>query len=693
MRIITEYPLWFLLFCILAGVLYAAILYYRNSKNGLVLWLRWILASLRFSVITVLCFLLLAPVIKTRIKQKEKPLIIFAQDASQSLSITDKSDFLQKKWPKLTSELKDKLSEKFEYHEYTFGEEVKEGSTNSYNQKLTDISALLQEIETKYVNRNVGAVILATDGLYNSGSNPLYAVPGMKFPVYTIGLGDTSVCKDLIINNIRYNKLVYLGNNFPVEVVVNGLKAQGETSKLILREGKNVIAEKNIRFQSDKDFQTIVFQLNADKPSLRHYTLSLSSVKNEITLKNNIKDIFMEVIDGRQKILLLSLAPHPDISAIKQAIESNQNYEIEEFMQNEFSKPVSKYNLVILHQIPSRINNSANLLSELKRLQIPVLFILGNQSDITRFSNQDAGFAIQTRGYQLNEALPVLNNNFGLFTLSDELKQSVSMFPPLVSPFGSYQVSPATQSLFNQRISNVPTQYPLVSFYQSIDNRYGVIAGEGIWRWRLIDYSIHENHQAFDELMNKMVQYLSVKLDKSMFRIRNEHQFMENDEIEFDAELYNESYEPVNKPDISIDIKDESGKKYPYVFARTSTAYHLNAGQLKVGNYSYTASTTFNGKTLTQKGSFSISALAIEDVNLVADHRLLVNLSRKTGGKYYLPDQTKLLIKELTERDDLKTVIYFQDKYLSLAGLPVIFILLVLLLSVEWFVRKYSGII
>ena len=46
----------------------------------------------------------------------------------------------------------------------------------------------------------------------------------------------------------------------------------------------------------------------------------------------------MEVLDARQKILLLFDGPHPDISVIKQAIESNKNYEVKTSLLSDLPK-------------------------------------------------------------------------------------------------------------------------------------------------------------------------------------------------------------------------------------------------------------------------------------------------------------------------------------------------------------------
>src|SRR5206468_3287773 len=138
--------------------------------------------------------------------------------------------------------------------------------------------------------QNLGAIILASDGVFNEGSNPIYSNAEKTVPVYTIGLGDTAVKRDLILSKVYNNKIAYLGNNFSVRADITAQNCNGEQTILTVSkiEGeqtkklfdKNISAEGNF-FQSNADFI-----LQADKVGVQHYRLALSQVKNEATYLN-----------------------------------------------------------------------------------------------------------------------------------------------------------------------------------------------------------------------------------------------------------------------------------------------------------------------------------------------------------------------------------------------------------------------
>ncbi len=666
-------------------------MYYRNKRMDFSPLLTKILAILRFASIFVITFLLLSPLLKITKQTNEKPIIVLAQDNSQSIIIHKDSSFYKNEYKQKLEKLINDLSKTYDVRTFNFDDKVKENLSIDYNGKQTDISSVFDELITRYTNRNLGALILASDGIYNKGSNPLYTAGKLKAPVFTIALGDTLVRKDLLIQKLNYNRITYLGNTFPLQIIVNANKAKGKTAKLRVNKGAKEIFNKNINITSDSYSETINFTTEAKESGLQKYSISLSPIENEITLSNNRKDIFIEVLDARQKILILAAAPHPDISAIKQTLENNRNYDVQVALANEFTKSVTDYNLIIMHQLPSVNNVMGKVFADLEKANIPVLYILGAQSNINQFNAANTGLSIAAKNQAFNDALPFAVNEFPYFTVSDESKKMLNYFPPLTSFYGNYKISTSAEPLLMQKIGNVSTNQPLIVFNQNMGGKNGVIAGEGLWRWKLANYAQKNNTDAFDELITKTVQYLAVRIEKGLFKVSIPAVFDENQQIEFDAELYNDSYELINEADVNLTIFNSQGKKFTYQFNRTSNAYHLNAGIFPQGDYKFQAIVKLKNKTLTQNGSFSVTALDAEYLNTVANHQLLYNLAKQSGGEMIYPSDIDKLSDLLKTREDIKVVKYTQKKYDDLINLSWIFFLILGLLSAEWFLRKRNG--
>jgi hypothetical protein len=691
LNFIFDYPWWFILLCLLAGAGASAILYYRNKTDDFSLLQKRLMAAFRFVVISLLSFFLLSPLLKMQVTQRLEPIILFFQDNSQSLLVGQDSIYIKETYSEEIQRLFSGLEEDFILYSHAFGEDVRELRDFNYQDRQTDISEIFSTIETRYTNRNIGAVVIASDGIYNRGRNPVYQSTSSFTPVYTIALGDTTPRKDLIINRLRHNRITYLNNIFPLEITVEARQAMEESSMLRVIHAGEPVFEQRISFTSDAHFETVTAELEATETGIKRYRVDIAPIEGEITLENNTQDFFIEVIDSRQKILIMAYSPHPDVGALRFAIEDNENYEVDVALFNEFDGSLEAYNLIIWHQIPNRQQRDLSLLNQAMRENMAQLFVLGPQSNITGLNRLQTGIQINLRSSGFNDSRADINENFNLFTVSPEINQLLPALPPLSTAFASYNLAPATQVFAYQRIGNVSTEYPLIAFSEVGERKTGIITGEGIWRWRLGNFAREGNHAAFNDLISRMVQYLSVVEDRSFFRVNTQNFIYENQPVIFEAELYNRSYELVNEPDIHLTITNEDGVEFDYIPGRTGNAYTLNAGVFPVGEYRYRARVEFGRETYTAEGFFTVSPLNLESINTVADHSLLYQMAQNSGGKMFFPTELDLLLEEIRNRQDIRPVLYTQHNFEDLINLRWIFFLLLALLTVEWFIRKYAG--
>ncbi len=702
MKLITELSLWFLPFCLLLGSLYAFLLYRKGSgfddRSPLT---KWILSICRFSLVSFLAFLLLSPMIRTLLREVEKPLIIIAQDNSESILIGKDTTYYRTGYKENMAGLIEGLGEKFEVKTYSFGDALDTEISYNFDGKQTDISALFDELYTVYSNRNVGAVILCSDGLYNKGASPLYdhSIGELNAPIYTIALGDTSVKKDLVLAKVLHNRLAYLGNDFPLEVLLEVKELKGEKTTLKVEKDGKLLYSKIIAIDNNNYLESVPIQLRAEETGMQHYKVLVTRVEDEVSFTNNVKDVYIDIMDGRQKILLLSNAPHPDIGAINQAILLNENYELENRLLSEYESfgpaginRLKAYNLIILHQLPAKGKGKNKLLKAVIASGTPILFFLGNQSDIKRFNAIETGLAIRGARGMSNEAQAVVNDLFSLFSFDGAAAKQIADLPPLTVPFGTYTTSKSANVFLKQKIGMVKTEQALMQFHTLNEVKIGVIAGEGIWKWRLNSYARLGTHDLFNELVSKVVQYLAVQSDKSHFRVFSKNKFLENEVLQFDAEVYNNSYELVNDPEVNMSITNSEAQDFPFTFSRKGNGYKLNAGKLTAGSYKYKATVSLGEKVYQESGTFTIVPVQVESFKTIADHQLLYNLALKYGGKMLGKDELPLLLEEIQGRKDIKPVSDTEKRLKDLINLKWVFFVLLALLTTEWFVRKRAGV-
>jgi len=688
----TELPWWLVLFCLIAGAGISAILYFKDKNSEYSPITQKVLALVRGFAVSLIAFLLLSPMIKTITRRLEKPVVIMALDNSESIITTKDSAYYRGEFIKQWSKLADKLSAKYELQTYSYSDKLQPGIAGDFRGKQTDMGQLFDEIATRYTNRNVAALIVAGDGLVNRGADPLFASENASYPMVTVALGDTNQHKDLLISRVVYNQIAYLGNDFPLEITLSAYQCEGQSVTLTVTDEKSAkLFSQPVSVTSAEFTRTVQVKIQASEAGTRRYRISVSGIKGEVSQTNNVHDVFVDVLDGRQKILILSAAPHPDIAALRQAIETNPNYQAVQLTTADDPGDLHQYDLVVLHQLPSMANAAVSLLEKVRNASVPVLYIVGKQSNLAAFNQLKTGLSIIATSTAANEAYASVNDNFPLFSLPEEVRNMVANMPPLSVPFGQFQQATASEVLMNQRIGSVVTQMPLVLFNQGIDTKTGIIAGEGVWRWRIAGFMKTGNHKAFDELISKIIQYLAVKEDKSRFRIIDKKSYLENEQVSFNAELYNESYELDNTPEVKLVVTDSVNKSYPFVFSRTSNAYTLNTGSFSPGRYNYEASVVYDNKPMQKKGSFIVMPINVETLNTVANHSLMYNLAARHDGVMVYPADLAKIEEFLANRDDIKTVAYSQKRFTELVNLWWVLALIVVLLAAEWFIRKRAG--
>lgn len=690
-----QYPSWYLIFCVFLGLGYALALYYRDKTfREQSQTLSWFFGALRMLTVTALSILLLSPLLKSLLTETKKPIVVIAQDHSESvISGMDEAKIAdyQQKMQSLSAALK----EDYDLKEYAFGARVREGVDYQFEDKVSNISELLSGLYDRYNHQNMGAIVLATDGIYNEGSNPVYAGTKLAVPIYTVALGDTTPKRDVLIKRVFHNKIAYLGDKFSVQIDIAAQNCSGANATLNISKienGKtNRLQQVPLTINKNDFFTTQEVILDANQSGVQRYRISVSQVQDEVTTVNNVKDIFIDVLDARQKILILANSPHPDISAIKQSISTNKNYQVTVAYAKDLRANVAEFDFVVLHQLPSIANPASNIMKTINSKNIPRLYIVGTQTDLRKFNSSQPLLSILGDGRNTNDVQGTIAASFSLFNLDDQLKLDLPKFAPLIAPFGEFKEAKG-QVLLYQRIGKVDTKYPLLMLGESENTKMGVLAAEGIWKWRLFDFLQNQNHEQFDELLGKTIQYLSLKEDKRRFRISlDKNIFNENETIVFDAELYNESYELINEPDASLVVTDDVGKDYNFTFNKTTNAYTLNAGSLLVGSYKFKGTVFNNGQNLTYSGQFSVQPIQLEVYEMTADHGLLRLLSGKYGGELVYPSNVNAIAEKIKATGKVKPVIYQTSKTRSVINLKWIFFLLMGLLTVEWFLRRYFG--
>ncbi|RYD57661.1 MAG: VWA domain-containing protein [Sphingobacteriales bacterium] len=641
----------------------------------------WLTALLRSALILLTLLLLLAPAISINKNETQKPVVLFLQDNSASAGIALAKDSAT--YRKNTQELLEKLSDKYKVVTWAFGNRIQQDSTFSYRQDATDISAALSQAQEFYGLQNLGAVVLATDGRYNQGSNPLFQQLSLRSPVYTVGIGDSTAQKDLRIAQAYANRVVTLNSQFEIRTDIIATLANGYANSVQLTENGSLLGSNSISINSDRYDRSLSFTVKADKLGLHHYVVSAPPAEGEENVVNNRRDIFVEVVDEKKSVLILSAAPHPDINAIKEALTGMETYDITIRAIDKAPADFSAYNVVILHQLPSqRYDVPAGLLSARK----PIWYILGGQSNAALLNQYQRAAFLNTNAAATKDAQPTYNTAFNIFTLPPNLQAVIDRLPPLSVQAGNAKASPEVSVLFHTRSD---ANNPLWMFQQGTPP-ISILMGEGLWRWRLYEYRYFNQHQVVDECIRQTISFLSANSNERPFQVSlPKYVWSDKESITLNAYLLNANNQQINTPEAQLIIADSAGNKQSYSFERAGSGYRLNIGIRAGGYYTYTGRTTHNGKVHSVSGSFVVESMPLEMMETGADFPLLYALSKKYNGSFVPASRVGALYDSISRNTAIKPVIISNTESVPLVDWKWYFFLILVIAVAEWLLRKY----
>lgn len=691
MRFISDISLaWLIPIGILAFLL--TFWFYRNEA-----WLkelpkrtRQALFGLRFLSLFLIGLLLLGILFESVSYRKEKPVFITLVDNSQSLKNYKDSAKVAGQIAAFQKQLKEKYGEDFELVSYATGNEFRQADQFSLKDNKSRLSDGFEQVYTKYYNRNIGGITFISDGNFNEGPNPVYAAEKIALtPVFTLGVGDTVPKKDQLIRDVSSNEIAFLKNKFPVEVDVEALKIGKRSSRVSIFHKGQTVASQQVNYENGTfDFKHLSFELEASEIGFQYYTVEVSATDGEYTLKNNHRSFYIEVLDARNKVILLAGAPHPDVAALKYVLEKDENIQVESKLISDWDKNLSKTDLVIWHE--PGINYSPAVYDAIQRSGKPVLYFIGPNTSNATVQKLDVGMSFGNSG-QTDEVQPAFNSGFELFEISTELQSALRFYPPVKVRYGEVKLGSQNKVLLAQRLGTFVKKDPVLFFGGKNNHKYGVFFGEGIWRWKLTEYGKTKSTAYFEELIQKTSQFLVVKQNASSLRITLPRRFSKGEEVRIKAEFYNESLELITKPKIAFTLTDGQNRKSNFEFGVTGNFYTLPLGTLKPGKYTWTASTSYNGKKHSKNGIFVVEDIEIESLETSANHGILQQISANSNGKFYNLANYAQLLNDISKREDIAEMSYEESAFNDLLDYVWLLILICLLLGAEWFIKRWNG--
>ena len=673
----TATVLLLLLSLLIAGSL-SFYLYLYKAKNKSTVSL--FLAFLRFMSIFGILLLLINPIITKNTLEIVKTPLPIVVDNSSSISFLNANEKATELYKILISN--SALQDKFDVQSYQFDSEFQQLEKFDFKGMQTNLDAVAKNL--KSTNKNlIFPTVIITDGNQTSGNDYVYGFDAAN-KVYPLIVGDTTTFLDFKINQLNVNKYAFHKNKFPVEVFLNYSGTKNVTADFVISQGNSVFSKQSISFSPSKKTAVINVLIPANKVGLNIFKATVSCKEKEKNTYNNAKNFAVEVIDQKTNIAIFSAINHPDIGALKRAIETNAQRKVTLVKPNDI-KLLQEYSILILYQPTTEFKSVFNAA---KLAGINTFIITGNNTDFNFLNQQQNNLSFKMSG-QKEDYLAGFNSQFNLFAIDNI---GFENFPPLQNPFGNITTNGNVSVLLSSKIRNIDTNSPLLAFTENQGKRTAYFLGENSWKWRLQSYIDNQSFEKFDVFIDKIIQFLASNNSKKALIVEHESFYNSGEAIEITAQYFNKNYEFDEKARLTIAVTNTKTKQTKnYDLLKSNNSYKVNLDGLTAGNYIFSVK-ELNSKT-SYSSHFEILDFDIEKQFVNPDVEKLTQLASQTQGKAYFPDQIKVLIKSLLDNEEYKAVQKNTVTKTPLIDWVWLLVLISFFLSTEWFVRKYNGLL
>ena len=650
--------------------------YYRKTKKKGKLTL--ILSFLRFLGLFGLFILLINPKFTKNEYTLEKTNLVVLTDNSSSMEETknEVASFLSK------IEGNADISKRFDLEKYTFGTSLEELDSLSFDEKNTNISKALASLSDVYSNSNT-AIVMLTDGNQTVGEDYGYFGGQLKFPVYAIAVGDTTQYEDVRIGQVNSNKYAFLKNKFPLEAYVSYTGNDDIVAMVSVTVNEKNVYRENVKLSKENNSRAINTLINANSVGIKSIKVSVSTLSKERNTLNNQKNVVVEVIDEKTNIAIISSIVHPDIGALKKAIESNEQRTVSILRPTVNLKNLEEVDVFILYQPNASFKSVYTYLQQKKASVFTITGEVVNSSFLNGIQN-----TYKINGsYPIQETFPILNPSFSKFDISDF---SIDGFPPLSNKAAASKYGNG-EALLTMMVMEVTMDSPLLFAVEGENGKELVLLGENIWKWRMQSYRNDRSIENFDGFMGKLMRYLSANKSKDRLNIEYKSIYQGSNDAKITATYFDETFVFDSNAVLTVELnttKNSGSTQFPMLLK--NNFYEADFSDLPPGTYSFKVRIKDDNRT--KSGSFTILDFDVERQFLSTDYKKLGQLAEVTQGGLYFQNNADSLLQDLLENNRFVPTQKSTKNIVSLIDFRLLLAIIIAALTAEWFIRKYNGL-
>lgn len=706
---------------LVGAAIFAALLswfVYRVTVPPVPRLVRTTLAVLRWLGLFFLLLFLGEPLLSLLHRTAEPPVAVVLVDDSRSMTIKDRAGERRTVLTAiLQSDAVRNLTSAGTVRYAAFGGKTRffdSFSVNSltFSSDATDIAAALKRVKETAATTNIQAVVLLSDGNVTMGSSPEYEAENLGLPIFTVGIGDTSEQRDVLVRKVLTNTLAYSGSKVPVHVTVKSSGFNGERAEVVLRDATSELDRRTLTLGAGTREYTVPLTMIPQKEGMQKFTVDVSRLPGELTHENNRSTFFTKVLKSKMRVVLLAGAPSPDVAFIRRALTSDQNVEVVSFIERgggQFyegpftAAALNDADCIILAGFPGTQSSvgTVTAVADAANNGKPVFLILSRTMDFAKLRIVEPHLPVVFSGasadeYQAFFVVPETQRHNAILKLSrTESIDAWSTLAPIFKLQVTVRAKPEAEVLATTRVQNVTIQEPfLVS--RNVNRRKSLaLLGYGIWRWKMMSEQTPAVESLLEDFLSNAVRWLTTREDERRVRVQPvQESFSGREPVEFSGQVYDENFQPIDNAQIAVTVTRGNQTSEVSLVPIGNGQYEGSFESLDEGDYQFTAQVKVDGKILGEdRGTFSVGGINVEFQETRMNKELLEQLAARTGGKYFTPASAQNLVQSITSLPNFTPREVTRSEDFELWNRSWMLALVVGLFSIEWFIRKRNGML
>ena len=741
------------LFALIAVALIALVwLLYRKTTRNLSPGWKGSLITLRSVVLLLLLFCLLRPVVTTEQVVPQESYLAVLIDDSQSMSIEDVSAGRSRAdaVAQLLYEgggILEPLADSFQVRTFRFDKDtqrVKDSAGLSAAGTASSIDQALEYIDQQLSGLALGGILLLSDGADNEGVDPVPRAESFgarQIPVFTVGVGQEQIPRDVGIVDVAAAKTVLEGSVFTVDVALSNQGYAGRDVGLTVFDGDTLVSTERVLLGPDSSTRRFSIELTPEREEAILYRLEVEEQDGEIVLQNNH---YSFLVDNSAKpaldILYVDGHPRNEYKFIRRAVEEDTSLRLATYLQTgpgKFYRQGIKTPLELSRGFPERMD-------ELYQYEAIILgdvdkdFFTDGQLTMLQDFVAERGGGLLVAGMiddlfldtPLADILPVSLVSSNL--LPQPLRGGIArgnhptgqLFTPQLTTAGEYSEllrldSDDSENL--RRWSEMPQlqgiyvtgrakpgatvlmEHPLLQFQNQrlpliATQRYGSgrsmsITSASTWRWQMMMPAEDQSHeriwrQVLRWLAVSALERVTIEFDREFYHV--------GDQVNVTATVRDINYLADNNASVWMHMSDPEGGAID-----NAMEWDIDRDGVYRSSFEVQTEGVFNllvdvasaageaDRSDTERNAAFVVTPSLREFSSAGrDTALLERVAAASGGRYYNLEQTGQLATDITYTPNA----YSKEVQEDLWDTPLLLMLLILLLCADWMLRRFKGL-